>query len=106
MNVDFFGTLPGLLSLAGAVLLFIVVWLIRRLAARPRQAAAAPKPAEAAQPAGPPSWLFAAVAAWAALNEEPVPSAEAWRPAASWHDPWLAEAGGGSSGRRKVGVYR
>ena len=110
MSVDFFGTLPGLLSLAGVAVLIFAVWLIRRLAARGRQAAAAPQPAQETQPAGPPRWVFAALAAWAASSEEPAPSAEAWKPAASWHDPWLAEAGGGSSGlypgRRNVGVYK
>jgi len=110
MSVDFFGTLPGLLSLAAAAALFIVVWLVRRLVARGRKAAAAPEPARAPEPAGPPRWVIAAVAAWAALSEEPVPSAESWKPASSWHDPWLAEAGAGSSGlnpgRRNVGVYK
>jgi hypothetical protein len=113
MMIDFFGTLPGLLSLAGAAALLILVSVVRKLAARARTrraqagagpAAAAPaSPGFASAPATLPRWVVAAVAAWAALGEEPAPSAEAWKPAVSWHDPWLAA---GWAGRRDVGVYK
>jgi len=110
MMIDFFGTLPGLLSLAGLAVLLILVSVLKRLAARARArrtAAGLVPPAATASPgiapsatSEPPRWVVAAVAAWAALGEEPAPSAEAWKPDASWHDPWLA------SGWRNVGVTK
>lgn len=111
MMIDFFGTLPGLLSLAGLAVLLILVSLIRRLSARARARRAAPGSAKApAEPpaAGPPRWVVAAVAAWAAAERDgPVPSAAAWKAglgspelALGGQDPWLA------SGWRNVGVTK
>ncbi len=109
MMVDFFGTTPGLLSLAGLALVLVLVSLLRRLAARARaRRAARPAPA----PAGAlPSWAVAAIAAWAAEEGEGAaapalagfaPSAAAWKPAGG-QDPWLAWAG---PARRNVGVTK
>ena len=117
MMIDFFGTLPGLLSLAGAAVLLILISVVRRLRARaagrqgrpeaaPRRGggrAGAARGSAAAGEAGPPRWLVAAVAAYAASGESAAPSAEAWKPAVSWHDPWLAAGG---PGRRNLGVYK
>jgi GNAT superfamily N-acetyltransferase len=112
MMIDFFGTTPGLLSLAGAALILILVSVLRRLAARPR----ARRAGLAAGPAGPPRWLVAAIAAWAAeqagggpAGGTAAPSAAAWRPASPGcdapcgPDPWLAAAG---PARRNVGVTK
>ncbi len=104
MMIDFFGTTPGLLSLAGAALILILVSILRRLAARARAR-------RAASPAGLPRWVVAAIAAWAAEQAgEGAPSATAWSPPASpgyaavcGQDPWLAAAG---PARRNVGVTK
>jgi hypothetical protein len=113
MMIDFFGTTPGLLSLAGLGVLLILISIVRRLAARARARRAAASSVPAAAPASPgfgpsgrsepPRWVVAAVAAWTAVGEEPAPSAEAWKPAAGGPDPWLAAAG---PARRNVGVTK
>jgi hypothetical protein len=110
MMIDFFGTLPGLLSLAGLAVLLILISIVRRLAARARtrRAAASPVPTAVLDspgfaPSGTselPRWVVAAVAAWAVVGEEPAPSAEAWKPGAGGPDPWLA------AGWRNVGVTK
>jgi hypothetical protein len=128
MMIDFFGTTPGLLSLAGAALILILVSVLRRLAARGRARRAADSAATggaatggaaAAGPAGPPQWVVAAIAAWAVgeAGDRPAeglaaPSAAAWSPPAAASpgyaashgpDPWLAAAG---PARRNVGVTK
>ncbi len=119
MMIDFFGTLPGLLSLAGLGLLLILVSILKRLAARARARRAGARSGSAAAPAGTaalPRWAVAAIAAWAAADEEAArgtpaltssgfatPSAEAWKPTAGVQDPWLAAGG---PGRRNLGVYK
>jgi hypothetical protein len=117
MMVDFFGTTPGLLSLAGLAAVLILVSLLKRLAARAR---ARREQAPASPAGGPlPRWAVAAIAAWAAVEARegpergaptssgsvsPVsPSAAAWRPSAGGPDPWLAWAG---PERRNVGVTK
>ena len=113
MMIDFFGTLPGLLSLAGLGLLLVLLSVLRKLAGRARARRAQPgaglmtavpaSPGFASEPAALPRWVVAAVGAWVVAREEQAPSAEAWKPAVSWHDPWLAA---GWAGRRDVGVYK
>jgi GNAT superfamily N-acetyltransferase len=102
MMIDFFGTTPGLLSLAGAALILILVSVLRRLAARPR----ARRAGLAAGPAGPPRWLVAAIAAWAAEQAGGGPAGGTAAPgcdAPCGPDPWLAAAG---PARRNVGVTK
>ncbi len=90
---QFFGSLPGLLALAALAAAVVLLLVLRRLRARrageeaPTQSgfAAAPEPAGGERP---PRWLAAAVAAWAALQERPGPSAAAWAPVADRADPW------------------
>jgi len=90
---QFFGSLPGLLVLAALAAAVVLLWVLRRIRARrageaaPTSSgfAAAPEPASAERP---PRWLLAAVAAWAALEERPGPSAAAWAPVADRADPW------------------
>ena len=89
MMIDFFGTTPGLLSLAGLALILILVSVLKRLIARARvrraTAAAGSAPAAsgfavsgqgadsagvigapaAAGPGGLPRWVVAAIAVWA-----------------------------------------
>ena len=105
MMIDFFGTTPGLLSLAALALVLILTSVFRRLAARARARRAAPGPAAA--PAGEarlPRWALAAVAAWAASEAgggaRDAPSAAAWTAAAGGRDPWL------EAGWRRAGVTK
>ena len=91
MMIDFFGTTPGLLSLAGLALILILVSVLKRLIARARvrraaaAAGSAPAPTAsgfavsgqasgsagvsgapaAAGPGGLPRWVVAAIAVWA-----------------------------------------
>jgi hypothetical protein len=81
---QFFGSLPGLLVLAALVAAVILVAVLRRIRAQ-RAGRAAAEPGGEGRP---PRWLLAAVAAWAALEERPRPSASAWAPAADRADPW------------------
>ena len=103
MMIDFFGTTPGLLSLAALALVLILTSVFRRLA---RARRAAPGPAAApAREARLPRWALAAVAAWAASEAgggaaRDAPSAAAWTAAAGGRDPWL------EAGWRRVGVTK
>jgi len=107
MMIDFFGTLPGLLSLAGLAALLILVSVVKRLVARARTrraGAQARSPAALAGQAELPRWVFAAVAAWAMQEAgggaRDAPSAAAWMAVAGGQDPWLA------AGWSKVGVTK
>ena len=121
MMIDFFGTPPGLLSLAGAAAVLVLISVVKRLAARARARRAKASPGPAATGSGPvalPRWVVAAVAAWTVVGEEPLrgepvsrgtpiarstpvtPSAEAWKPGTFAQDPWLA------AGWRNVGVTK
>jgi hypothetical protein len=104
MMIDFFGTTPGLLSLAALALVLILVSVLRRLAARARARRAAPGSAAPAGEARLPRWALAAVAAWAADEAgggaRDAPSAAAWTAAAGGRDPWL------EAGWRRVGVTK
>ncbi len=90
---QFFGSLPGLLVLAALAAAVALLLVLRRIRAR-RAGEAAPTSAGFAatpEPGGGqrlPRWLLAAVAAWAALEERPGPSAAAWAPVADRADPW------------------
>jgi hypothetical protein len=97
---EFFGSLPGLLVLAAAVLAIVLSVVLRRLRAR-RQARQAMRGGPAAEQ-GPPRWVEAAVAAYLALEERPHPSAAAWAPGAERADPWQIAAGQ----RAKIGVNK
>jgi hypothetical protein len=122
MMIDFFGTTPGLLSLAGLALILILVSVLKRLMARARarraQGAASTAAAglASASPAQLPRWVVAAIAAWAAEEAgggpaggvpasrgSTAPSAASWRPTAGASDPWTAAAG---PERRNVGVTK
>jgi hypothetical protein len=120
MMIDFFGTTPGLLSLAGAALILILVSVLRRAAARGRARRAASASSAPGTPAASsaqlPRWVIAAIAAWAAeeagggpaggVPASPgltAPSAASWRPTAGASDPWTAAAG---PARRNVGVTK
>jgi hypothetical protein len=89
MMIDFFGTPPGLLSLAGAAAVLVLISVVKRLAARARARRAKASLAPAATGSGPaptssgfapaspgftalPRWVVAAVAAWTVVGEEPV----------------------------------
>jgi hypothetical protein len=122
MMIDFFGTPSGLLSLAGAAAVLVLISVVKRLAARGRARRAKASPGPAATGSGPapvspgftalPRWVVAAVAAWTVVGEEPArgtpatrgepvsPSAEAWKPGTFAQDPWLA------AGWRNVGVTK
>jgi hypothetical protein len=109
MMIDFFGTTPGLLSLAALALVLILISVFRRLAARARARRAATGSAAPAGEERLPRWAIAAIAAWAAGEAgggaREAPSAAAWTgtartAAAGERDPWR------EAGWRKVGVTR
>ena len=93
----FFGSLPGLLILAAAVIAIVVVAIIRK--ARVSRGVPAQAPAPPGAEDGPPRWLVAVVAAYLTLEGSPRPSAESWRPAAERIDPWIIS-------QRRIGVYK